>query len=226
MFREPRNRFQGIDFASLCSLASRYDNPICRTGLPGYIGWPWNLFLHSANVSEFGFRLHRLAESGSLSIPWNRFLGSLNVYKYCIQIPYLVNNILWPEEVWSLQMFSFSSLSSLNKKYHSLSFLSLPAEGGVRSHMTWIKATKMYKGHIWIGTHGQIVRLLLQYMRSFYHKSLQPSQACLPCIEVFYIRRLKFCQDLASRQGNSSARLFLDILELATVYQEPGKSLY
>jgi hypothetical protein len=25
---EPRNRFQGIDSASLCSLAGRYDNPI------------------------------------------------------------------------------------------------------------------------------------------------------------------------------------------------------
>ncbi len=27
-FKEPRNRFQEIDFASLCSLAVRYDNPI------------------------------------------------------------------------------------------------------------------------------------------------------------------------------------------------------
>jgi hypothetical protein len=27
-FMEPRNRFQGIDSASLCSLAGRYDNPI------------------------------------------------------------------------------------------------------------------------------------------------------------------------------------------------------
>jgi hypothetical protein len=25
MFREPRNRFPGIDYASLCSLAGRYD---------------------------------------------------------------------------------------------------------------------------------------------------------------------------------------------------------
>jgi hypothetical protein len=25
---EPRNRFQGIDSASLCSMAGRYDNPI------------------------------------------------------------------------------------------------------------------------------------------------------------------------------------------------------
>jgi hypothetical protein len=25
---EPRNRFQGMNFASLCSLAGRYDNPI------------------------------------------------------------------------------------------------------------------------------------------------------------------------------------------------------
>ncbi len=32
MFREPRNRFQEIDSASLCSLTGRYDNPFCRTG--------------------------------------------------------------------------------------------------------------------------------------------------------------------------------------------------
>jgi hypothetical protein len=47
-FKEPRNR------------AGRYDNPICRTGPPGYIGW---------------LRLQRLAES----FLWNRFLGSLKV---------------------------------------------------------------------------------------------------------------------------------------------------
>ena len=28
IFKEPRNRFQGINSASLCSLAGRYDNPI------------------------------------------------------------------------------------------------------------------------------------------------------------------------------------------------------
>jgi hypothetical protein len=28
MFKEPRNQFQGIDSASLCSLAGRYDNHI------------------------------------------------------------------------------------------------------------------------------------------------------------------------------------------------------
>jgi hypothetical protein len=27
-FKEPRNRFQGITSASLCTLAGRYDNPI------------------------------------------------------------------------------------------------------------------------------------------------------------------------------------------------------
>ena len=27
-FKEPRNRFKGIDSASLCSLAGQYDNPI------------------------------------------------------------------------------------------------------------------------------------------------------------------------------------------------------
>ncbi len=50
-------RSPGIDSASLCSLAGRYDYPICRTGPPA---------------------LQRLAES----IPCNRFLGSLNVYKF------------------------------------------------------------------------------------------------------------------------------------------------
>jgi hypothetical protein len=28
MFMEPRNRFKGMNSASLCSLAARYDNPI------------------------------------------------------------------------------------------------------------------------------------------------------------------------------------------------------
>jgi hypothetical protein len=27
-FEEPRNRFQGIDITSICSLAGRFDNPI------------------------------------------------------------------------------------------------------------------------------------------------------------------------------------------------------
>ncbi len=30
MFMGPRNWFQGMDYASLCSLAGRYDNPIPR----------------------------------------------------------------------------------------------------------------------------------------------------------------------------------------------------
>jgi hypothetical protein len=40
-----------IDSASLRSLAGRYDNPICRTGPPGYIGW-WNRFLGSLKVPK------------------------------------------------------------------------------------------------------------------------------------------------------------------------------
>jgi hypothetical protein len=32
-------RSPGIDSVSLCSLVGQYDNPICRTGPPGYIGW-------------------------------------------------------------------------------------------------------------------------------------------------------------------------------------------
>ncbi len=34
-FKEPKNQFQGINSASLCSLAGRYDNPIrCRYKVP------------------------------------------------------------------------------------------------------------------------------------------------------------------------------------------------
>jgi hypothetical protein len=58
-FMEPRNRFQGMNSASLCSLAGRYDNPIPTR------------FLAPTDT-------YRLAES----IPRNLFLGSLNVYKY------------------------------------------------------------------------------------------------------------------------------------------------
>jgi hypothetical protein len=35
--------------------AGRYDNPICRTGPPGYIGW-WNRFLGSLNIYKYGLR--------------------------------------------------------------------------------------------------------------------------------------------------------------------------
>ncbi len=41
-FMEPRNRFRGIDSASLCSLAGRYDKYGCPTGLAG-----WDRFLSS-----------------------------------------------------------------------------------------------------------------------------------------------------------------------------------
>jgi hypothetical protein len=30
---EPRNRFQGMNSASLCSLAGRYDNPVCYVNI-------------------------------------------------------------------------------------------------------------------------------------------------------------------------------------------------
>ncbi len=56
---------------------SRYDNPICRTGPPSYIGWQ-NRFLGFINVYKYGLRQLRLAES----IPWHLFLGSLNVCKF------------------------------------------------------------------------------------------------------------------------------------------------
>jgi hypothetical protein len=37
---EPRNRFRGIDFASLCSLAGQYEKYGCRTGPPGWESIP------------------------------------------------------------------------------------------------------------------------------------------------------------------------------------------
>jgi hypothetical protein len=37
---EPRNRFRGIDFASLCSLAARYDRSGYRSGPPGWESIP------------------------------------------------------------------------------------------------------------------------------------------------------------------------------------------
>ncbi len=45
---EPRNRFQGIDSASLCSLASRFDKHGCRTGPLGWKSIP-GLFNRSTN---------------------------------------------------------------------------------------------------------------------------------------------------------------------------------
>jgi hypothetical protein len=51
-YKDPRNRFQGIDFVML-----------------GIASWvPYKVY-------EYGFRLHSLAES----IPWNRLKGSLDV---------------------------------------------------------------------------------------------------------------------------------------------------
>ncbi len=67
---EPRSRFQGIDSASLCSLAGRNDSPICRTGPPGID--PWNRFLGSLNVHKFGLghctHSWGRAQNGAMSI--------------------------------------------------------------------------------------------------------------------------------------------------------------
>ncbi len=55
----PRNRFQGIDSASLRSLAGRYDKQSYRTGLPSNISWPiWNRFLGTLKrFYKFGLRV-------------------------------------------------------------------------------------------------------------------------------------------------------------------------
>ncbi len=51
-FMEPRNRFRGIDFANLCSMAGRYAKYVCHTGPPGWESIPGLLerFLNSEPV--------------------------------------------------------------------------------------------------------------------------------------------------------------------------------
>jgi hypothetical protein len=56
MFKEPRNRFQGIDSFSLRYLAGRYNNYGCRSGPLGNIGGR-NRFPVSLNVYKFGLCL-------------------------------------------------------------------------------------------------------------------------------------------------------------------------
>ncbi len=76
---KPRNRFQGMNSASLCSLAGRYDNPIPPRFLapkdslkiPALVYTPALFFVPAHQA-------YRLVES----IPWNRFLSSLNVHKF------------------------------------------------------------------------------------------------------------------------------------------------
>ena len=63
LFKEPRNRFQGIDSASLCSLAAGYNNLIGRIR-------PAKLHAGGINASE--------------SIPG--LLGFPRVYKYGLRI--------------------------------------------------------------------------------------------------------------------------------------------
>jgi hypothetical protein len=54
--------FLGIDSASLCSLAGRYDNPICRTGQPGWESIP-GLLKRFANTGSV--LTHPVCASGS-----------------------------------------------------------------------------------------------------------------------------------------------------------------
>jgi hypothetical protein len=66
LLRRPRIcRFQGINSASLCSLAGRCDNPVPTR------------FLAPIDCLKFKDSLHRLVEV----IPLNQFLNSLNVLK-------------------------------------------------------------------------------------------------------------------------------------------------
>jgi hypothetical protein len=109
MFMKPRNQFQGMNSASLCSLAGRNDNTI-----PTLFIAPIKLFKNSSSWKRFlgidpwtilgsepvfvdpeidsqpggpvrqPYMLYRPARQHRVaaSIPRNRFLGSINVYKY------------------------------------------------------------------------------------------------------------------------------------------------
>jgi hypothetical protein len=58
-----------IDSAILkCSLAGRYDNPICRTGPPAE-SIPQNPFLGSLKFYKFGLSKNRPMEGTNLSFP-------------------------------------------------------------------------------------------------------------------------------------------------------------
>ncbi len=61
-FKEPRNRFQGIDSVSLFSLAGRYVKQGCRTGPPGWESIPGLLkrFTNPGSGREY-FRQFRIS---------------------------------------------------------------------------------------------------------------------------------------------------------------------
>ncbi len=91
MFKEPRNRFHGIGSVSLDSLAVLCDNPICRTGLPGYIGWR-NRFLgidsELLNLYNFGLGsivcllAYLVSASSHLVLVFLVILGSQEIQKH------------------------------------------------------------------------------------------------------------------------------------------------
>ncbi len=109
----PRNRFRGLDSASLCSLAKSI---------------PYNRFLDSLNVYKFSaglleqymgarnrvgislsYRLVRLLSSLAESIPWNRFLGSLKVCKYHLGLRFTLGNNDKGRHLGSAPSSSFSN---------------------------------------------------------------------------------------------------------------------
>ncbi len=65
---EPRNRFRGIDFASLCSLSGRYNKQGCRTGTPV---WESILRLHKRSTNTSSGICSRV--KGWKIDSWNRF---------------------------------------------------------------------------------------------------------------------------------------------------------
>jgi hypothetical protein len=97
-FRDPRNRFQGVDNASLFRLAGRFDNyiptrflaPIDCYKIPALAeSFPWNGFLGSLNVSKFGlctfnfqtkkFKMATRKTSRKLSVDLARKISAISV---------------------------------------------------------------------------------------------------------------------------------------------------
>jgi hypothetical protein len=116
---EPRNRFSGINSASLCSLAGRYDIP-----LPTRCLAPIDFLKMPA--------LHRLSEL----IPWNRFLGSLKFKNSGSGFPSSfppqsrpsLPSLVLPSPISSFPSHAASSFPPPSLKFLPSSFLEVPSQ--------------------------------------------------------------------------------------------------
>ncbi len=79
---EPRNRFQGINSASLCSLAGRYDNPIPTRCLA-----PIDFFKNSSSVVCLKLWIYYSYYMGSLSAPYFPVNGEIKQNKSNLDVP-------------------------------------------------------------------------------------------------------------------------------------------